>query len=90
MGYMPADFEVTKNIKKEQTPKPNNQTNIFASLKEKHIQDNLAEQKRLGFADYVASKERDAFEKALMQPVNSKGELLATTDSQTGITNRTN
>ena len=37
MGYMPADFEVTKNIKKEQTPKPNNQTNIFASLKEKHI-----------------------------------------------------
>ena len=34
----------------------------------------------------MASKEREAFEKSLMQPVNSNGELLASTDSQTGTT----
>lgn len=86
MGQIPVEFELTKSTKKDHTPRPTNQPNIFASLKDKHLQDNMAEQKRIGFAEYVASKEREAFEKSLMQPVNSNGELLASTDSQTGTT----
>ena len=66
MGYTATDFETAKIQKKEQTPKPSNQTNIFSSLKEKHLQENFAAQKRRGFAEYVESKERDAFEKSLM------------------------